>query len=121
MAYKYPSEKIFVEALKAKFAGLDLSEQKVEYKRAGYVQNARKREFQAAGERVAEKRGMKQYDVNVHLGGMTLGQRQLVPYKLSTTPDIVEGDDLHYVNNPAMQQMWAVSYTHLTLPTICSV
>ncbi len=106
MAYKYPSEKIFVEALKAKFAGLDLSEQKVKYARAGYVQNARKREFQAAGERVAEKRGISQYDVNVHLGGMTLGQRQLVPYKLSTTPDIVEGDDLHYVNNPAMQQMW---------------
>jgi len=106
MAYKYPSEKIFVEALKAKFAGLDLSEQKVEYKRAGYVQNARKREFQAAGERVAEQRGISQYDVNVHCGGMTLGQRQLVPYKLSTTSDIVEGDDLHYVNNPAMQQMW---------------
>ena len=106
MTYKYPSEKIFVEALRSKFAGLDLSEQKVKYVRAGYLQSARKREFQAAGERVAEKRGIKQYDANVHLGGMTLGQRQLVPYKLSTRPDIVEGDDLHYVNNPAMQQMW---------------
>ena len=106
MAYKYPSEKIFVEALRAKFTGLDLADQKTRYVRAGYVQNARKREFQAAGERVAEKRGIKQYDVNVHLGGMTLGQRQLVPYKLSTRPDLVEGDDLHYVNNPAMQQMW---------------
>jgi len=106
MTYKYPSEKIFVEALREKFAGLDLSEQKVKYVRAGYLQSARKREFQAAGERVAEKRGIKQYDANVHLGGMTLGQRQLVPYKLSTRPDIVEGDDLHYVNNPAMQQMW---------------
>ncbi|MEA1895295.1 MAG: methyl-coenzyme M reductase subunit alpha, partial [Euryarchaeota archaeon] len=100
MAYKYPSEKIFVEALKAKFAGLDLADQKTKYVRAGFVQNARKREFQAAGMRVAEQRGIKQYDVNVHLGGMTLGQRQLVPYKLSTQPDIVEGDDLHYVNNP---------------------
>ena len=106
MAYKYPSEKIFVEALREKFAGLDLGEQKVKYVRAGYRQSSRKREFQAAGERVAEKRGIKQYDANVHLGGMTLGQRQLVPYKLSTRPDIVEGDDLHYVNNPAMQQMW---------------
>ncbi|MEA1869532.1 MAG: methyl-coenzyme M reductase subunit alpha, partial [Euryarchaeota archaeon] len=106
MAYKYPSEKIFVEALKAKFAGLDLAKQKVEYTRAGYIQNARKREFQAAGERVAEQRGIQQYDANLHCGGMTLGQRQLVPYKLSTTPDIAEGDDLHYVNNPAMQQMW---------------
>lgn len=106
MTYKYPSEKIFVEALRSKFAGLDLSEQKVKYVRAGYLQSARKREFQAAGERVAEKRGIKQYDANVHCGGMTLGQRQLVPYKLSTRPDIVEGDDLHYVNNPAMQQMW---------------
>ncbi|HDJ38108.1 MAG TPA: methyl-coenzyme M reductase subunit alpha, partial [Methanosarcinales archaeon] len=66
MAYKYPSEKIFVEALKSKFAGLDLADQKVKYVRAGYLQNARKREFQAAGERVAEKRGIKQYDVNVH-------------------------------------------------------
>ncbi len=28
MAYKYPSEKLFVEALKSKFAGLDLAEQR---------------------------------------------------------------------------------------------
>jgi methyl-coenzyme M reductase alpha subunit len=30
----------------------------------------------------------------------------LVPYKLSGTEYVVEGDDLHFVNNPAMQQMW---------------
>ncbi len=105
MAYKYPSEKLFVEALKSKFAGLDLAEQKVNYVRAGFIQSSRKREFQAAGAAVAERRGITQYDANVHCGGMSLGQRQIVPYKLSTTPDIVEGDDLHYVNNPAMQQL----------------
>ena len=42
----------------------------------------------------------------VHAGGIPLGQRQLLPYKPSGTEYLVEGDDLHFVNNPAIQQMW---------------
>jgi len=29
-----------------------------------------------------------------------------MPYQLSTTDTFVEGDDLHFVNNAAMQQFW---------------
>jgi len=41
-----------------------------------------------------------------HCGGIPLGQRQLTTYEVSTTGVFVEGDDLHFVNNAAMQQMW---------------
>ena len=41
-----------------------------------------------------------------HLGGLPMGQRQLMTYEVSGTGTFVEGDDLHFVNNPAMQQMW---------------
>jgi len=35
-----------------------------------------------------------------------MGQRVLMPYRISNTDVYVEGDDLHFVNNAAMQQMW---------------
>ncbi|MEN6518872.1 MAG: coenzyme-B sulfoethylthiotransferase subunit alpha, partial [Methanospirillum sp.] len=38
--------------------------------------------------------------------GIPLGQRQLMTYEVSGTGTFVEGDDLHFVNNAAMQQMW---------------
>ncbi len=59
-----------------------------------------------AAKKLAGKRGMSGYNPIVHAGGIPLGQRQLVPYKLSGTEYVVEGDDLHFVNNPAIQQMW---------------
>ncbi len=47
------------------------------------------------------------YDpVRCHIGGIPLGQRQLMTYEVSGTGVFVEGDDLHFVNNAAMQQMW---------------
>uniref|UniRef100_UPI00351C96A5 coenzyme-B sulfoethylthiotransferase subunit alpha n=1 Tax=Methanomethylovorans sp. TaxID=2758717 RepID=UPI00351C96A5 len=39
-------------------------------------------------------------------GGIPLGQRALTPSFISGTDMMVEVDDLHYVNNAAMQQMW---------------
>ena len=70
------------------------------------TQSARKREFMEYAKKLEGKRGMTGYNPYVHAGGIPLGQRQLVPYKLSGTEYVVEGDDLHFVNNPAMQQMW---------------
>ena len=35
-----------------------------------------------------------------------LGQRVLMPYQLSHTDIYAEADDLHFVNNAAMQQAW---------------
>ena len=74
--------------------------------RLGPEQNARKREFMEYSKKLEGKRGITCYNPYVHAGGIPLGQRQLVPYKLSGTEYVVEGDDLHFVNNPAIQQMW---------------
>ena len=106
MAVKH-TKKLFVKALNKKFGkDFDLASQKVEYKRLGPEQNARKREFMEYAKKLEGKRGMTGYNPYVHAGGIPLGQRQLVPYKLSSTEYVVEGDDLHFVNNPAMQQFW---------------
>jgi len=106
MAVKH-TKKLFIKALNKKFGkDFDLASQKTEYKRLGPEQSARKREFMEYAKKLEGKRGMTGYNPYVHAGGIPLGQRQLVPYKLSSTEYVVEGDDLHFVNNPAMQQMW---------------
>lgn len=104
---KMHSKKLFIKALNKKFGkDFDLAGQKTEYKRLGPEQSARKREFMEYAKKLEGKRGMTGYNPYVHAGGIPLGQRQLVPYKLSGTEYVVEGDDLHFVNNPAMQQQW---------------
>jgi methyl-coenzyme M reductase alpha subunit len=104
---KLHTKKLFVKALNKKFGkDFDLAGQKTDYLRLGPTQSARKVEFMEAAKKLEGKRGVVGYNPYVHCGGVPLGQRQLVPYKLSTTEYVVEGDDLHFVNNPAMQQMW---------------
>jgi methyl-coenzyme M reductase alpha subunit len=117
MAVKH-TKKLFIKALNKKFAteqkllaskGIkedNIQDTKTGYLRLGPDQNARKREFMEYAKKLEGKRGMTGYNPYVHCGGIPLGQRQLVPYKLSGTEYVVEGDDLHFVNNPAMQQMW---------------
>ncbi len=104
---KIHTKKLFVKALNKKFGkDFDLSGTTTVYERKGPTQNARKVEFMAAAKKLEGKRGISGYNPMLHCGGVPMGQRQLVPYKLSTTEYVVEGDDLHFVNNPAMQQMW---------------
>ena len=104
---KMHTKKMFIKALNKKFGkDFDLAGTKTEYKRLGPDQSARKREFMEYSKKLEGKRGISFYNPYVHCGGIPLGQRQLVPYKLSGTEYVVEGDDLHFVNNPAMQQMW---------------
>ncbi|MGC9515705.1 coenzyme-B sulfoethylthiotransferase subunit alpha [Methanocrinis sp.] len=104
---KIHTKKLFVKALNKKFGkDFDLSGTTTTYERLGVEQNPRKREFIEAAKKLEGKRGISFYNPMLHAGGIPMGQRQLVPYKLSTTEYIVEGDDLHFVNNPAMQQMW---------------
>jgi methyl-coenzyme M reductase alpha subunit len=99
--------RMFIKALNKKFGkDFDLAGQKVEYKRLGPEQSARKREFIEYAKTVEGKRGMTGYNPMVHAGGIPIRQRRIIPYKLSGTEYVVEGDDLHFVNNPAIQQMW---------------
>ncbi len=100
------TQKLFLKALKTKFAEDPQATQTV-YAREGLKQSPRKMEFVKAGQKVAMERGISQYDpIRCHCGGIPLGQRQLMTYEVSGTGVFVEGDDLHFVNNAAMQQMW---------------
>ncbi len=58
-----------------------------------------------AGKEIAEKRGLAFYNPYMH-SGVPVGQRAITPYVISGTDIVCEPDDLHYVNNAAMQQMW---------------
>jgi len=101
------SQKLFLNAMKEKFAG-DIQATNTEfYKFGGLDQSPRKKEFMDASAKVEKARGISMYDPKrCHLGGLPMGQRQLMTYEVSTSGTFVEGDDLHFVNNSAMQQFW---------------
>lgn len=74
------------------------------------------------GQRMLPKHGKVDYDVSprkiefmeyakklqprITYSPIEWGDWQLIPKRLSGTKYVVEGDDLHFINNPAMQQMW---------------
>jgi len=100
------TQKLFLKAMKEKFAE-DPQAMSTVFTREGLKQSPRKVEFIKAGQKASMDRGISMYDpVRCHCGGIPLGQRQLMTYEVSTTGVFVEGDDLHFVNNSAMQQMW---------------
>jgi methyl-coenzyme M reductase alpha subunit len=96
------ADKLFMRALKDVFGDPE-SKTAQYFVYDGYKQSERKREFVEASKKVVAKRGIPMYNPDV---GTPLGQRQLMTYQVSTTDTFVEGDDLHFVNNAAMQQMW---------------
>ena len=90
-----------------KMEGGDITDMRIPYYRLGVDQNPRKLEMKKVGKEIAEKRGLAGYNPMMHCGGIPLGQRALTPSFISGNDDMmVENDDLHYVNNAAMQQMW---------------
>lgn len=97
-------DKKFMAALEKKFK--ESPEDKTTssfYSEEEWRQSPRKNEFYEAGKEIAKKRGIPQYNPDI---GSPLGQRVLMPYQVSTTDTFVEGDDFHFVNNAAIQQMW---------------
>ena len=96
--------KRFLDALTQKFKGEDQENQQTSfYCFDGWKQSARKREFFDAANKLAKKRdNLPFYNPDI---GVPLGQRQLMSYKISGTDDYVEGDDLHFCNNAAIQQL----------------
>jgi methyl-coenzyme M reductase alpha subunit len=83
-----------------------ITDKKTKYLRLGYTQNPRKVEMAKCGAAITKKRGLQAYDPKLHLAGIPMGQRQLTPYTRSGTDIVCDGDDLHFVNNAAMQQEW---------------
>lgn len=72
------------------------------YHRGGYRQLKSKQNYVELGKQIAKERGIPSYSRAV---GIPLGQRALEPYIISGTDTIVDYDDLHHINNAAMQQM----------------
>ncbi|UCH71476.1 MAG: hypothetical protein JSW62_03500, partial [Thermoplasmatales archaeon] len=72
------------------------------YHRGGYRQLNSKKMFTQLGKQIAKERGNPAYSRSVVI---PLGQRALEPYIISGTETIVDYDDLHHVNNAAIQQM----------------
>jgi len=96
------ADKKFITALKKKFEESPEEKKTSFYNFGGWKQSERKTQFVKEGKEIAAKRGIPMYNPDV---GTPLGQRALMPYQVSTTDTYVEGDDLHFVNNAAMQQM----------------
>ena len=88
-----------------KQTGGDITGKTEKFLRLGPEQDPRKVEMIKAGKEIAEKRGIAFYNPMMH-SGAPLGQRAITPYTISGTDIVAEPDDLHYVNNAAMQQMW---------------
>ncbi|MCS3924651.1 coenzyme-B sulfoethylthiotransferase subunit alpha [Methanosalsum natronophilum] len=86
--------------------GGSITDKANKYHRLGVDQDPRKREMKEAGQKIAKERGLVGYNPMMHCGGIPLGQRAITPSFVSGTDIMVEPDDLHYVNNAAMQQMW---------------
>ena len=97
------ADKKFLDAMKQKFSE-DPTEKRTQfYNMGGWKQSERKTEFVNEGKEIAKKRGIPMYNPDI---GTPLGQRALMSYQLSTTDTFVEGDDLHFINNAAIQQAW---------------
>jgi methyl-coenzyme M reductase alpha subunit len=108
------AKKHFITAMEVKYGkewgsnkqADDIQQTTAKYLRLGTEQNPRKMEMAKIGAEIMKKRGLQAYDPLLHLAGIPLGQRQLTPYTLGGTDIVCDGDDLHYVNNAAMQQEW---------------
>ena len=96
-------EKAFMQAMKKKFSEDPTELYTHFYKFGGYKQSKRKVEFVESANKIAKERGIPMMNQDI---GVPLGQRSWMPYQLSHTDIFVEPDDLHCVNNPAIQQAW---------------
>lgn len=92
-----------MEACKKKFKENPTDTETKYYCYGGYKQSKSKVEFQKLAEAIAAKRGFPMMNEDI---GVPLGQRSWMPYQLSHTDTYVEADDLHCINNPAIQQAW---------------
>ena len=95
-------KKLFLKALKSKFDEDPKQNHTNFYCYGGWKQSPRKKEFDEYAKKVEKERGIPFYNPDI---GVPLGQRKLMAYKVSGTDTYVEGDDLHFCNNAAIQQL----------------
>ena len=95
-------KKLFLKALQSKFDEDPKQNHTNFYCYGGWKQSPRKKEFDEYAKKVEKERGIPFYNPDI---GVPLGQRKLMAYKVSGTDTYVEGDDLHFCNNAAIQQL----------------
>lgn len=96
-------DKLFIDAMKKKFKEDPTEVNTHYYTFGGWKQSKRKKEWVEQANKIAKKRGIPMMNQDI---GVPLGQRVLMPYQLSHTDIYAEADDLHFMNNAAMQQAW---------------
>lgn len=96
-------DKLFIDAMKKKFKEDPTEVNTHYYTFGGWKQSKRKKEWVEQANKIAKKRGIPMMNQDI---GVPLGQRVLMPYQLSHTDIYAEADDLHFLNNAAMQQAW---------------
>jgi methyl-coenzyme M reductase alpha subunit len=96
-------DKLFLDAMKKKFKEAPTAVNTNYYTFGGWKQSKRKREWVEQANKIAKARGIPMMNQDI---GVPLGQRVLMPYQLSHTDIYAEADDLHFMNNAAMQQCW---------------
>ncbi|RJS83228.1 coenzyme-B sulfoethylthiotransferase subunit alpha [Methanophagales archaeon] len=95
----------FMKAMSNKFAERPEGTKTKFYVYGGWTQSKRKTEFVEEAKKLATARQSRTPGYNPDVG-MPQGQRYLMPYMLNHTDIMVDADDLHFINNAAMQQAW---------------
>jgi len=99
-------EKLFIKALRKKFKEAPEEKYTTFYTLGGWAQDSRKREFKEIADKIAKERGIPFYNPSFGASGMGLGQRVIMPYLISGTDVYGMPEDIHFINNAAMHQVW---------------
>jgi len=103
MVSKMESRKLYIKSMEKKFKEKPDDRKTQFYNYGTWTQSKRKTAYVDASKKMEAKRGIPGYNPDV---GLAQGQRLLMPYQLNHTDYIVDMDDLHFMNNAAMQQIW---------------
>ncbi|NQE05873.1 Methyl-coenzyme M reductase I subunit alpha [ANME-1 cluster archaeon GoMg1] len=95
----------FLKAMSDKFSEKPEDTKTKFYVYGGWKQDKRKVEFVEESKKLAFARHSRTPGYNPDVG-MPQGQRYLMPYMMNHTDIMVDMDDLHWINNAAMQQCW---------------
>lgn len=98
-------DKLFMEACKKKFKEEPTDVSTKYYCFGGWHNIKDKAEFQKESDELVKtkRHGLPMLNEDI---GVPLGQRSWMPYQLSHTEIFAEADDLHCINNAAIQQAW---------------
>ncbi|MCW7076082.1 MAG: methyl-coenzyme M reductase subunit alpha [Candidatus Syntrophoarchaeum sp.] len=95
-----------IEIIKETFKEDDATRERTSfYEFGGWRQSRRKQEYVKLAKDLIEERGLTGYQGDREDMGVPLGQRFIEPYYISGTDVLCDGEDLHQVNNAAIQQM----------------